>query len=178
MRASKSNGTGFPKNELAFNEMDLAPGPVAEAPTRALGSNGTNHREEEAEPAELDFAPAALGRERRKRLRVGLHWPICLWRDVEASPLVTTTENLSSGGFYCFSDEPFRPEEQLHCLLRVPAQNPADREDALYLTFLADVVRVEMSEPAGQFGIACRVRNHHVAQREAWPAVGRNVAAD
>ena len=66
----------------------------------------------------------ALAGDRRKRKRVLLHWPVRLLRQPGTSPIDTTTENISSEGLYCISNESFKPGERVQCMrgVKVPGR--------------------------------------------------------
>src|SRR5579885_3552880 len=52
-------------------------------------------------------------KERRRRSRMDLHWPVCLSRSGRTEPVRSSTQNISSDGFYCLCQEPFVTGEQL-----------------------------------------------------------------
>ena len=65
----------------------------------------------------------AVSDDRRKRKRVTLHWPVRLFRQPETGAIESTTENLSTAGFYCITSEPFKPGERLHCEIVIPGES-------------------------------------------------------
>ena len=100
----------------------------------------------------------ALLNERRKRVRVDLHWTVLLTRKAGKTPIETRTENLSSDGFYCFSSEPLTPGEQLDCVIIVPIR----REETLWLECRIGVVRVEIAPPGTGYGVGCRIEDYRI----------------
>jgi hypothetical protein len=101
-------------------------------------------------------------RDRRLRARTDIHWPVLLLPDHGLNPIDTVTQNLSSGGFYCFSMVPLLPGEVLYCSLKVPAHDPNAEERTLALECRVRVMRSEAT-PDGLFGIACRIEDYHLA---------------
>lgn len=73
------------------------------------------------------------------------------------------TRDVSSGGFYCFTDEHFMPDERLECLLIVPLPEHSEGGGQLCLHCQVEVVRVDISPPGGAYGIACRIEDYTVA---------------
>src|SRR5438094_9765396 len=61
----------------------------------------------------------ASSSDRRRRRRVSLHWPMHLFRQ-SGRPVESTTENLSSEGLYCITQEPFKQGERLQCMIVIP----------------------------------------------------------
>ena len=109
-------------------------------------------------PAELghQFAP-----ERRRWVRTKVHWPVLLFRNHSAEAVATSTQNLSSGGFYCLCQTPFILGEILICALKVPTHDPAGKALERQLECTVRVVRVEPDPEQGCFGVACRIEDYH-----------------
>jgi hypothetical protein len=103
-----------------------------------------------------------LPSERRKRVRSRVHWPLCLFVNEEEGPIATFTQDLSSGGFYCLTDRPFRVGETLTCLLKVPTYVPDGRYVEQWLECRVRVMRVESLDESG-YGIAYRIEDYHFA---------------
>ena len=99
--------------------------------------------------------------ERRKRVRTKVHWRVLLFRTEAAESIVSLTENLSSGGFYCLADTPFTVGEALICSLKVPKYNGNDLDRRLECK--TRVLRVEPRDD-GLYGIACRIEDYEFAQ--------------
>ena len=93
--------------------------------------------------------------ENRRRTRVKLRYSIQLSRPNDPVLVSTETDDLSSTGFYCTSDEPFSPGEHLICDLVIPAYYPGNRTSDLVLHRRVRVVRVEIKGLEPGFGIAC-----------------------
>jgi len=98
-------------------------------------------------------------KERRRRGRSRVHWPILLFRNqIGEDTVQTITQNLSSQGFYCLSRKPFTVGELLLCKLQIPTNDPGGGES--YLECRVQVVRVEENVVNGQYGIACKTLDY------------------
>jgi len=95
--------------------------------------------------------------ERRSRTRSKVHWPLSFLKGSVECSFVTTTQNLSSGGFYCFSPFPLRPGEIEFCILEVPA---LWNSTTLTLECRAKVIRIELPNEAGVFGVGCEIQDY------------------
>ena len=93
--------------------------------------------------------------DRRRRSRVGLHYAVRLSRPDQRTSVDTETDNLSSIGFYCTSDEPFSPGEQLNCEVAIPVNDIGYDSTNLVLHRRVKVVRVEIKGLEPGFGVAC-----------------------
>jgi hypothetical protein len=93
--------------------------------------------------------------DRRRRPRVGLHYRVQLSRLSDRITVNAETENLSSTGFYCTSDEPFSPGESLDCGVLIPANGSRLGSEHLVLHRRVRVVRVEVRGLEPGFGVAC-----------------------
>jgi hypothetical protein len=96
--------------------------------------------------------------ERRKRKRVALHWPVRLFRGQEAASVESTTENLTSNGFYCVSREPFETGERLECIIAIPSGSFGYSGSPICLQCRVRVTRVE-NESDG-FGLGCYIEDY------------------
>ena len=101
--------------------------------------------------------------ERRKRTRIRLHWPVLLFRKQGTELVTSTTENLSSTGFYCLTSIRFDPGELLMCAIRVPVYDPNGKAVDRNLECRVRIVRVEPQLPEGTFGVACSIEDYHFA---------------
>lgn len=111
---------------------------------------------------ENSIAERAFAQERRKRVRTTVHWPILFFRNHVAEGVESTTHNLSSTGFFCFSQARFEVGESLFCTLRVPSHDP-DGKARLWI--LECRVRVTRAEPAGRegsFGVAVEFEDYRL----------------
>jgi len=99
-----------------------------------------------------------VSEERRKRKRVALHWPVRLFRDLAAPFVESTTENLTSNGFYCVSKEPFQLGERLECIIAIPAGSFAYAESPIRLQCRVRVTRIEDQEEG--FGLGCYIEDY------------------
>jgi hypothetical protein len=96
--------------------------------------------------------------ERRKRKRVALHWPVRLFRDLAAPSVESTTENLTSNGFYCVSREPFQLGERLECIIAIPAGSFGYSESPIRLQCRVRVTRIEDQNEG--FGLGCYIEDY------------------
>ena len=96
--------------------------------------------------------------DRRKRKRVALHWPIRLFRGHEMRSIESTTENITSNGFYCLSQEPFRPGERLECIIVVPAGSYGYSDAPICLQCRVRVTRVDDQPEC--FGLGCSIEDY------------------
>lgn len=115
---------------------------------------------------ETAMIESAFRPERRTRARTQVHWSVLLLPDRAAQAIETVTQNLSSGGFYCFSPEALTPGESLLCTLKLPAFDPKDEEHTLSLECRVRVMRAEAAAD-GFFGIACRIEDYRLMARHA-----------
>lgn len=100
-------------------------------------------------------------RDRRRRYRACVRWPVQFHMPAASSLLVTETQNLSSDGFYCRLDAAFAPGEILDCTLQVPAHRPQAPEATLAVECKVRVVRVDEPDGRGLYGIGCRIEDYH-----------------
>jgi PilZ domain-containing protein len=118
-----------------------------------------------ATPSKNNYPGEAIGGrgERRKRPRVKVHWQVSLIRSDSAEIIETVTQDLSSTGFYCFSQMPFSVGEVLHCMLRIPPYESTARELERALECKLRVVRLELNTADGRLGVGCRIEDFRVA---------------
>ena len=119
----------------------------------------------EESPAEMEGPPVrgteGVSRsERRRRVRSQVHWQVCLFGEAAGRTVQTTTENLSSSGFHCFSPVPLVAGEVLICLLSVPSHQPLNNGRSLRLECKVRVVRVESADDRHFHGIACQIEDY------------------
>ena len=100
----------------------------------------------------------AASTERRKRKRVELHWPVRLLRQPGTPPVNAATENLSSEGFYCTTQEPFKTGERLECEMVIPGDTFGFSESEIRLKCQVTIRRVEPL-PTG-FGLGCHIEDY------------------
>ena len=103
----------------------------------------------------------AFSGDRRKRLRVAVHWLLRLFRQSGQLSLASATENLSSEGFYCITKEPFNSEERLQCELILPGEIFGSSEPPLRLQCRVTVKRVEHLQRG--FGLGCHIEDYGLA---------------
>lgn len=105
-----------------------------------------------------DLSAMVALEERRKRKRIALHWPVRLFRDPAAPSVESTTENLTSNGFYCISKEPFELGERLECIIAIPAGSFGYNESPIRLQCRVRVARVEGQQEG--FGLGCYIEDY------------------
>src|ERR1044071_3412976 len=105
--------------------------------------------------------------ERRRRPRTKVHWSVVLFRNSagESGAVESLTQNLSSGGFYCFSGAAFHPGEEVICALKIPTHDPPRKHALQNVECRARVIRVEPDAARGLFGIACRIEDYRFSPR-------------
>ena len=101
-----------------------------------------------------------IGSERRRNLRIPLHWALYLACNNAGPPLRTITRDINKDGFYCLLDQPLSPGEQIECDIVVPAHRSQDPGDVAYLRCRARVARVETIRGTTEFGLACRIHDY------------------
>lgn len=101
--------------------------------------------------------------DRRRRPRFPLRWTVLISRDAKTPAFQTTTINVSSEGFYCYSPESFEPGAIVHGRILIPAQGPDMSEDALCLVCRVKVVRIVASAPYG-FGMGCHIETYRIVR--------------
>ena len=109
-----------------------------------------------------------LQSERRKRRRADLHCILYIERITDSRLIKCRTKNLSSGGFYCISEEAFTPAEYVQCTIMFP--DTGDVSDSFALKCTVEVLRVEPIESGESFGLACRIQDYSVVPQPLDPA--------
>jgi hypothetical protein len=97
--------------------------------------------------------------DRRSTARLDLSYEVSLSRPGEAFGTVAKTENVSSKGFFCLSEQPFFPGEMLNCEMAIPGGFDAND---LILSAVVEVLRVIPRHMTGGFGIACRLESYTI----------------
>jgi hypothetical protein len=104
-----------------------------------------------------------VSNERRRRRRVELRCPV-YFVNVNGSRVVeSTTENLTSGGFYCLLNETLTQGECLFCTIVLP--DSRDSPNRLTVQCIVEVMRVTAVDSTCLFGVACRIRDYSVLSR-------------
>jgi len=101
-------------------------------------------------------------RERRRRVRTKLRWPVLI-RDHDGKIVESVTENLSSEGFYLYAPTPFMCGDVLHCRITIPSHNSTGADGWLALECRVQVVRSEAGPNGEPFGIACQMMDYRMA---------------
>lgn len=119
-------------------------------------------RPTEAIPRSVDLRRTGLV-ERRARSRTQLHWPLELSRDGQKPTTIkSTTQDLSSGGFYCLIRVQLAEGERLRCSLTIPTHDPRKCRPERTLECRVRVVRVVPQEASDLFGVACRIEDYRL----------------
>jgi PilZ domain len=95
--------------------------------------------------------------ERRRRIRLPVHWPVRFLPSKQVSGFVTTTQDLSSAGFYCSSPVPLPLGNVTFCMLEVPAHQSGT---ILLLKCSVRVKRVEPINEDGFYGVGCQIEDY------------------
>jgi len=103
----------------------------------------------------------AMERERRKRTRMRVHWPVCFFRPDTGDVVKTVTHDLSSDGFYCLANTTFIPGESGECTLGVPTRHPTGGEHVISVQCKVRIIRVETLGESGLYGVGCRIEDYH-----------------
>jgi hypothetical protein len=98
--------------------------------------------------------------ERRKRSRSHVHWQVCFFGVDVGRTVGTTTENLSSAGFHCFSPVPLIAGDLVTCRLHVPSRQPSNSGRGSSLECKVRVVRVEPAGERQSYGVACEIEDY------------------
>jgi hypothetical protein len=117
-------------------------------------------------PTYLDTRPLAqpeISRDRRRRARVQIHWPVSFIRTGTSDCVETVTHDLSSDGFYCVANTAFVPGEIRECILSVPMHRPYGGERVRPVLCRVRVIRVETLGEDGSYGVACRIEDYRFA---------------
>ena len=105
--------------------------------------------------------------ERRKRRRADLHCTLYIAKSTERRLLKCRTRNISSGGFYCVSDEALTPGEHVQCTIIFP--DSGDAGDGFALECSVEVLSVEPLQTGESYGLACRIQDYAVVPQPVHP---------
>ena len=118
-----------------------------------------------------DAAPVYLGdlgseddsshRERRRRARMEVRWPLTFC-GVDCA-VETVTDNLSSEGFYCVANVPLLPGEVRDCTLGVPSHNRGGTAKVLPMLCRIRIVRMKTLHETELYGIGCHIEDFRLA---------------
>jgi len=112
----------------------------------------------------MNNARVAFERERRRRARVQVHWPLCFLRSGSNEQIETVTHDLSSDGFYCFAGGgAFMPGELCECTLGVPIPQPSGGTRVISVHCVVRVIRIELLPERGIYGLGCRIEDYRFA---------------
>jgi hypothetical protein len=101
--------------------------------------------------------------DQRSNPRFQLTYAVALSRPGEAFRVVTKTENVSCGGFYCLSARPFWPGERLDFEMAIPDAGPSRfQANDLFLHGVVEILRVVSRGIGKGFGLACRLERYTI----------------
>jgi len=103
--------------------------------------------------------------DRRKRKRVAVHWPVRLLRQSGKLSVESITENLSSEGLYCITQERFRKGERLLCEIVIPGVKFDSPQPFLRIQCHITVKRVEHVHRG--FGLGCHIEDYSLTTPQA-----------
>jgi len=103
-------------------------------------------------------------------VRTKVHWPVLLFRNRAGETVESSTQDLSSVGFYCLSRTSFKCGEQLLCVLKIPAHDPCGKDREQTLECSVRVMRVETAAENELSGIACQIDDYRLA-RTRWEPI-------
>jgi|SRR5579863_4184838 hypothetical protein len=114
-------------------------------------------------PSEIPLYLQANGRhvkrtERRKRVRMQVHWPV-RFLGHGGVDRETVTRDLSSEGFHCLERVPFVPGESPVCILSVPTNDPKDASRVLLVKCKVRIVWVKAAND-GLYSIGCQIESY------------------
>jgi hypothetical protein len=113
----------------------------------------------------LPIAVTGDGPDRRRRARLRLAYPLCLYRRGEASRIEAKTLDISCEGFFCITDHIFSPRETLECELVIFSEEVRQPlEHSIILRCRAEVVRVVPQADESAFGVAFRLADYTISQ--------------
>jgi hypothetical protein len=130
-----------------------------------------------AKPIEQISTHAGEWSERRKRVRIKVRWPIWFSKDGLKEPVEIETSDLSSGGFYFLTKEPFESGEYRVCTLGMPANEPWGVDHFLFVECKVQVVRIQPDRD-GLSGVGCRIQDYRFVETPNGPARWNNGASE
>lgn len=102
--------------------------------------------------------------ERRRHKRFALRLDAYLSTGIGERIMPVVTQDISAGGFRCFSPETLTPEESVDCLIALAGEDLDDAERPR-LWCMSKVLRVEPSGDAQRpFAISCQIQEYKVIQ--------------
>ena len=110
---------------------------------------------------EIPLDPLTGRLERRRWIRTRLHWQVQFFGLGETGSVETTTQNLSSRGFYCTSPVPSTPGDRYVCTMKVPAHQPDSADRLLSLECQVRILRVDTADTDNSYGFACEIEEYH-----------------
>jgi hypothetical protein len=99
--------------------------------------------------------------DRQENDRVEMRYAVSLWKPSDGTFTRTLTESLTPEGFFCVSNQPYRPGDQLEATLEVPTrQGNRWNTPRLALQCQVEVVRVK----GRQSRIGFRIKEYTVIE--------------
>jgi hypothetical protein len=138
-------------------------------------------------PSKTDrYIPGSLGRhqldlvarERRRRVRLQVHWPLTFFRPGTTESTETATENLSSDGFYCSTNTAFVPGEIVSCTLSVPTNDRYGGDLTRPVQCRVRIIRVEVLTENDLYGVGCRIEDYRFGSWDVNDEKPSSVAAE
>jgi len=127
--------------------------------------NSIEHFRRNDDGVATTLEPVAGRVERRRWVRTRLHWHVQFFGLGETGNVETTTQNLSSQGFYCISPVPSVPGERFICTLKVPAHQPDSADRLLSMECQVRILRVDPAE--GSYGFACQIEEYQFLHKSS-----------
>jgi hypothetical protein len=88
-----------------------------------------------------------------------VRYAVSLWKPSDGTFTRTLTENLTCRGFFCLSEEPYLPGDELQATLEMPSLYwSGGRRGCLTLQCQVEVVRIKCR----QSGVAFRIKNYTI----------------
>jgi len=108
-----------------------------------------------------------------------LRCAVDLWKPSEGLVTSTWTEDISSGGFYCMTAEPYLPGIELQATLEVPFRYRQGRgADCLVLQCQVEVLRAAGDHLKKNYGLACQFKAYRIiAIRTCKDSSARTIAS-
>ena len=115
------------------------------------------------------------GVDRRKRKRLLAQWRLRMWGTAREAAEACTID-VSSGGFYCRSLQPFLPGDTLVALLEVPGLAAHQNAAAVVLRCHVRVLRVQSLVDGSAWGIACQIVDYSVCKAQELETIQERVS--
>jgi PilZ domain len=101
--------------------------------------------------------------DRRRSPRVRLRLPVHLSPADDLPATQSETVDISRDGFFCITDQPFQPGQQMRCSLLFPEASAG----RVRLDGTVEVVRVSLNSQGPGFGIGFCLRDYRLVEESA-----------